>query len=68
MQCITLTLSTYLILQQLSLFQTARPYFTKCIKPLNAFVETFYSPDIFGLTSSFFLSFVFWKRIESFPE
>ena len=26
-----LTLSTYLVLQQLSLFQTARPYFTKCI-------------------------------------
>jgi hypothetical protein len=43
-----LTLSTYLVLQQLSLFQTARPYFTKCIKTLNIFVETFYSPDIFG--------------------
>ena len=44
-----LTLSTYL---QISLFQTARPYFTKCIKTLNIFVETFYSPDSFGLTSS----------------
>ena len=59
MQCITLTLSTYLVLQQLSLFQTARPYFTKCIKTLNTFVETFFSPDSFGLTSSFFLSYVF---------
>ena len=48
--------------------KTARPYFTKCIKTLNTFVETFFSPDIFGLTFSFFLSFVFWKRIESFPE
>ena len=27
-----LTLSAYLVRQQLSLFQTARPYFTKCIK------------------------------------
>jgi hypothetical protein len=36
-----LTLSTYLVLQQLSLFQTARPYFTKCIKTLNIFVEHF---------------------------
>jgi len=64
-----LTLSTYLVLQQLSLFQTARPYFTKCIKTLNIFVETFlkYSPDIFGLTSSFFLSCVF-RQIKSFPE
>ena len=26
---------------------------------LNTFVETFFSPDMFGLTSSFFLSFVF---------
>ena len=68
MQCKSLTLSAYLVLQQLSLFQTARPYFTKCIKTLNTFVETFYSPDIFGLTSSFFLSCVFWKRKESFPE
>ena len=63
-----LTLSTYLVLQQLSLSQTAGPYFTKCIKTLNTFVETFYSPDIFGLASSFFLSCVFWKRIKSFPE
>ena len=54
MQCITLTLSTYLVLQQLSLFQTARPYFTKCIKTLNIFVATFFSPDIFGLSPSFF--------------
>ena len=50
-----LTLSTYLVLQQLSLYQTASPYFTKCIKTLNDFVETFYSPDSFGLTSSVFL-------------
>ena len=57
-----LTLSTYLVLQQLSLYQTAKPYFTKCIKTLNIFVETFFSPDIFGL-ASFFLSFVFWIRI-----
>ena len=60
-----LTLSTYLVLQQVSLFQTARPYFTKCIKTLNIFVETFFSPDIFGLPSSFFLSCVFWIRIFS---
>ena len=62
MQCITLTLSTYLVLQQVSLYQTAKPYFTKCIKTLNTFVETFFSPDIFGLTSSFFLSCVFSKH------
>ena len=29
------------------------------LRTLNTFVETFFSPDIFGLTSSFFLSFVF---------
>ena len=62
-----LTLSAYLVLQQLSLYQTAKPYFTKCIKTLNIFVETFFSPDIFGLTSSFFLSCVF-RQIKSFPE
>jgi len=28
------------------------------MKTLNTFVETFFSPDIFGLTSSFFLSCV----------
>ena len=28
MQCITLTLSTYLVFQQVSLYQTAKPYFT----------------------------------------
>ena len=32
--------------------------FTKCIKTLNIFLETFFSPDSFGLTSSFFLSCV----------
>ena len=59
MQCKSLTLSAYLVLQQLSLFQTAGPYFTKCIKTLNIFVETFYSPDSFGLlTFSFFWSCV----------
>ena len=63
MQCKSLTLSAYLVLQQLSLSQTARPYFTKCIKTLNIFVATFFSPDIFGLPSSFFLSCVFWIRI-----
>ena len=31
-------------------------------KTLNTFVETFFSPDSFGL-ASFFLSFVFWIRI-----
>ena len=46
MQCITLTLSTYLVLQQLNLHQTAKPYFAKCIKTLNNFVETFFSPDV----------------------
>ena len=60
MQCKSLTLSAYLVLQQLSLFQTARAYFTKCSKTLNIFVATFFSPDIFGLTFSFFLSCVFW--------
>ena len=54
-----LTLSTYLVLQQLSLYQTAKPYFTKCIKTLNIFLETFFSPDSFGLASSVFWSFVF---------
>ena len=54
-----LTLSAYLVLQQLSLFQTARAYFTKCTKTLNTFVETFFSPDSFGLASSVFWSFVF---------
>ena len=29
------------------------------LRTLNTFVETFFSPDSFGLTSSFFLSFVF---------
>ena len=47
MQCISLTLSAYLVLQQLSLFQTARASFTKCIKTLNSFVKTFFSPDVF---------------------
>ena len=48
-----LTLSTYSVLQQLSLFQT-KP------KPLNPnFKGTFFSPDIFGLIFSFFLSCVF---------
>ena len=60
MQCKSLTLSAYLVLQQLSLFQTARPYFTKCIKTLNIFVATFFSPDIFGLTFS-----VFWSCVSS---
>ena len=41
-----LTLSAYLVLQQLSLFQTAGPYFTKYTKTLNIFVATFNSPDI----------------------
>jgi hypothetical protein len=65
MQCKSLTLSAYLVLQQVSLSQTAGPYFTKCIKTLNVFVETFFSPDIFGLPSFFFLScvFFFWIRI-----
>ena len=49
-----LTLSTYLVLQQLSLSQTKpkplNPIFAKCIKTLNIFLETFFSPDIFGLT------------------
>ena len=54
MQCKSLTLSAYLVLQQLSLFQTAGPYFTKCVKTLNIFVATFFSPDIFGLSPSFF--------------
>ena len=49
-----------LVLQQLSLFQTARPSFTKCVKTLNSFVKTFFSPDVFfGLASSVFWSFVF---------
>jgi len=58
MQCITLTLSTYLVLQQLSLFQTNTKPLKPIVKTLNSFVETFFSPDIFGLTSSFFLSCV----------
>ena len=33
------------------------------MRTLNTFVETFFSPDSFGLASSFFLSFVFWIRI-----
>jgi len=33
------------------------------VNTLNNFVETFFSPDSFGLASSFFLSFVFWIRI-----
>ena len=33
------------------------------LRTLNTFVETFFSPDIFGLASSFFLSCVFWIRI-----
>ena len=34
------------------------------LKTLNIFVETFFSPDVFGLTSSFFfLSYLFWIRI-----
>ena len=32
------------------------------LRTLNVFVETFFSPDSFGL-ASFFLSFVFWIRI-----
>ena len=32
------------------------------MRTLNTFVETFFSPDSFGL-ASFFLSFVFWIRI-----
>ena len=59
MQCKSLTLSAYLVLQQLSLFQTARAYFTKCSKTLNIFVETFFSPDSFGLTFCVFWSCVF---------
>ena len=43
----------------------AKPQFENT---LNIFVETFFSPDIFGVTSCFFLSCVFWKRIKSFPE
>ena len=58
MQCKSLTLSAYLVLQQLSPFQTAGPYFTKCIKTLNIFVATFFSPDIFGLSPSFFFGWV----------
>ena len=61
MQCKSLTLSAYLVLQQLSLFQTARAYFTKCIKTLNTFVETFSRQMFFfGLTSS-----VFWSCVSS---
>ena len=47
MQCKSLTLSAYLVLQHLSLFQTARASFTKCIKTLNSFVKTFFWPDVF---------------------
>ena len=42
----------------------AKPQFENT---LNIFVETFFSPDIFGLTSSFFLSCVF-QQIKSFSE
>ena len=56
----SLTLSAYLVLQQLSLFQTARAYFTKCTKTLNTFVETFSRQIVFFwfAISSFFLSCV----------
>ena len=67
MQCKSLTLSAYLVLQQLSLFQTARAYFTKCIKTLNTFVQHFsrqivlvWPPPSFGRLS--------FRQIESFPE
>ena len=35
------------------------------MRTLNIFVETFFSPDSFGLASSFFLSYLFWIRIFS---
>ena len=36
------------------------------LRTLNTFVETFFSPDSFGLAFSFFLSCVF-RQIKSFP-
>jgi hypothetical protein len=53
-----LTLSTYLVLQQLRLFQTNTKPLKPNVKTLNNFVETFFSPDTFGMPSSLFFSLV----------
>jgi hypothetical protein len=46
--------------------KTAKPYFKKCIKTLNIFLETFFSPDSFGFSSSFFLSCCVFSTIRIF--
>ena len=63
-----LTLSTYLVLQQLSLFQTNTKSLKPNVKTLNIFVETFFSPDIFGLTPSPSFGRVSLRQLESFPK
>ena len=62
-----LTLSTYLVLQQLSLFQTNTKPLKPIVKTLNTFVETFSRqivlvcrPPSFGRLS--------FRQIETFPE